>query len=177
MKRKLNKLAFHLLKYLIGFLVHFDSRSYMLYYNRLLRFAGLNLNGTPRFIAKSAKFDDFHRITLGDRVVVSMNVHFLTHDYSYTTALIAVDEKPATDIGIFRKIVVGNNVFIGMNAILLPGSTIGNNVIIGAGAVVRGNIPEDSVVSGNPAIVVGDIKDYAHKIKARASQDFIIDKK
>lgn len=177
MKRKLNKLTFHVLKFLIQFLAYFDSRRYMLYYNKLLQSAGLNLTGTPRFIAKSAKFDDFHRITLGDRAVVSMNVHFLTHDYSFTTALIALNEKPATDVGIFRNIVVGKNVFIGMNAILLPGSTIGDNVIIGAGSVVRGNIPDNSVVAGNPAVVVGDIKDYALKAKSRANQDFIIDKK
>ena len=166
-----------MLKFLINFLVYFDSRSYMFYYNKLLRFVGLNLNGTPRFIAKSVKFDDFKRITLGDRVVVSMNVHFLTHDYSYTTALIAINENPKTDIGIFRNIFVGNNVFIGMNSILLPGTTIGDNVIIGAGSVVRGNMPNNSIVTGNPATVIGDIRDYASKAKARANQDFIIDKK
>lgn len=177
MKRKLNKLIFYVLKFLINFLAYFNSRSYMFYYTKLLHFVGLNLIGTPRFIAKSVKFDDFNRITLGDRAVVSMNVHFLTHDYSYTTALIALDEKPKTDIGIFRNIFVGNNVFIGMNAILLPGTTIGDNVIIGAGSVVRGNIPPNSIVAGNPAAVIGDIKEYALKAKARANQDFIIDKK
>ena len=49
----------------------------------------MRINGEPRFIAKSVKFDDFDRIQINDRLVVSMNVHFLTHDYSYTTALIA----------------------------------------------------------------------------------------
>ena len=150
MKRKLNKLVFYTLKFLINFLVYFDSRSYMFYYNKLLRFVGLNLNGTPRFIAKSVKFDDFNRITLGDRAVVSMNVHFLTHDYSYTTALNAINENPKTDIGIFRNIFVGNNVFIGMNTILLPGTTIGDNVIIGAGSVLRGNIPADRAAFRRP---------------------------
>jgi len=177
MKRKLNKLVFYTLKILINFLAYFDSRRYMLYYNRLLHFAGLNLTGTPRFIAKSVKFDDFNRITLGDRVVISLNVYFLTHDYSFTTALISIDEKPQTDVGILRNIVVGKNVFIGMNSIILPGTTIGENVIIGAGSVVRGNIPSNSIVAGNPAAVIGDIKDYALKIKMRENQDFIIDKK
>lgn len=149
----------------------------MHYYNKLLRHVGMNLKGEPRFIAKSANFDDFHRITLGDRVVVSLNVYFLTHDYSFTTALIAIDEKPKTDIGIFRDIVVGDNVFIGMNSIILPGTTIGNNVIVGAGSVVRGNIPENSIVAGNPATVIGDIREYAHKTKSRSNQEVIIDKK
>ena len=44
---------------------------------------------------------------------------------------------------------IGDNVFIGMNSIILMGSHIGNNVIIGAGSVVSGNIPDNSVVGGS----------------------------
>jgi acetyltransferase-like isoleucine patch superfamily enzyme len=144
-------------------------------YNKLLLRHGFILNGTPRFIAKSVKFDDFKRITLGDRLVVSMNVYFLTHDYSYTTAMISIGEKPETDIGVLRNIKIGDNVFIGMNSIILPGTNIGHNVIIGAGSVIRGTIPDNSVVAGNPAEVISDIRDYASKIKSRKDIDLIID--
>lgn len=157
--------------------MYFDSRRYMFFYNKLLRFVGLNLKGTPRFIAKSVNFDDFDKITLGDRAVISLNVYFLTHDYSYTTALIAIDEKPQTDIGILREIIVGDNVFIGMNSIILPGTVIGNNVIVGAGSVVRGKIEDYSIVAGNPATKIGDIRDYAKKTMSRENQDIIVDKK
>ncbi len=177
MKRKINKLTYYILKFLISLWMYFDSRKYMHYYNKLLRHVGMNLKGEPRFIAKSANFDDFDRITLGDRVVISLRVYFLTHDYSYTTALISIGEKPQTDVGTYRNIVVGNNVFIGMNSIILPGTVIGDNVIVGAGSVVRGNIPENSIVAGNPATVIGDIREYAHKVKSRENQDMIIDKK
>jgi acetyltransferase-like isoleucine patch superfamily enzyme len=149
----------------------------MQFYNKLLKRHGFKINGTPRFIAKSARFDDFDHITLGDRLVVSMNVHFLTHDYSYTTALISIGEKPKTDIGIVREIVIGDNVFIGMNSIILPGSTVGNNVIIGAGSIVRGQIPDNSVIAGNPAEKIFEIKDYALRLKSRQGQRFIVDKK
>ena len=54
-----------------------------------------------------------------------------------------------------------------MNVLLLPGVTIGNNVIIGAGSIVRGSIPDDSIVSGNPAKVVKDIKEHGYKIKSK----------
>jgi acetyltransferase-like isoleucine patch superfamily enzyme len=177
MKRKWNKLIFHSLKFIISLLVYFDSRRYMFFYTKLLRHVGVNLKGEPRFIAKSAKFDDFHRITLGDRLVVSLNVYFLTHDYSFTTALIAIDEKPQTDIGIYKNIVVGDNVFIGMNSLILPGTTIGNNVIVGAGSVVRGNVPDYSIITGNPAHVAGDIREYARKVQSKADKEVIIDKK
>lgn len=177
MKRKLNRLLFHTLKFLIGLLVYFDGKIYMRLYNKLLKANGLRLTGLPRFIAKSVRFDDFDRISIGDRFVASMNVHFLTHDYSYTTALIAVNEKPETDIGLLRNISVGDNVFIGMNSIILPGTQIGDNVIIGAGSVVRGKINDNAVIVGNPAVQIADIRDFAIKLKSRNQQDFVVDKK
>lgn len=176
-RRLLNKSSFHIQKCVIGIVANFNSRLYMKFYISLLKRHGFKLNGTPRFIARSAKFDDFDRIVLGDRLVVSMNVHFLTHDYSYNTALISIGEKPSTDIGILRHITVGDNVFIGMNSILLPGTKIGNNVIIGAGSIVRGTIPDNSVASGNPATVISDIREFAQKAKTRKDNDLMIDKK
>ena len=167
MKRKIQRIFFHLFKYFIGLLAYVNSRLYMKFYNSFLKSSGITLNGVPRFIAKSAKFDDFNLIALGDRLVVSSNVIFLTHDYSFTTGLIAIDEKPKTDIGILGPISIGNNVFIGMNSILLPGTTIGNNVIVGAGSVLRGKIPDNVVVSGNPAIVVSDIESHIEKLKVK----------
>lgn len=49
---------------------------------------------------------------------------------------------------------IGNDVWLGMNAIVLPGAQIGDGVIVGAGAVVGGTIPDYSLVAGNPAQVV-----------------------
>ena len=167
MKRKIQRIYFHLFKFLIGLIVYFNSRIYMRLYNILLKSSGIKIIGTPRFIAKSAKFDDFELITLGDRLVISSNVIFLTHDYSFNTGLIAIYEKPQTDIGTLGPISIGNNVFIGMNSILLPGTSIGNNVIVGAGSVVRGNIIDNVVISGNPAVIVTDIKSHIEKLKAK----------
>lgn len=166
-RRKFHRLSFYFFKFFIGLLVYVDSKLYMKFYSILLHSTGIKINGKLRFIAKSVKFDDFDKIELGDRLVVSSNVIFLTHDYSFTTALISIKEKPETDIGILGKISVGNNVFIGMNSLLLPGTKIGNNVIIGAGSVVRGTIPNNCVVSGNPAKVVKDITQHAHSIKSK----------
>ncbi len=164
MKRKFQRIYFHGFKFIISLLIYIDSRLYMKYYEKLLRSVGLTLHGSPRFIAKSVRFDDFGLITLGDRLVVSMNVWFLTHDYSFTTGLISINEMPKTDIGLLGPITVGNNVFIGMNSILLPGTTIGNNVIVGAGSIVRGNFPDNVVISGNPAKIISDIQSHTEKL-------------
>lgn len=51
--------------------------------------------------------------------------------------------------------IIGNDVWIGDSAMLLPGTKIGNGVIIGGGSVVRGIIPDYAIVVGNPAEVIG----------------------
>lgn len=69
------------------------------------------------------------------------------------------------DLEITKPIVIGNNVYIGNNVIILPGVTIGNNVIIGAGAVVSKSIPDNSVAVGVPARVIKTTDEYFKKIQ------------
>ena len=54
-------------------------------------------------------------------------------------------------VAAMRSVTIGDNVFVGWGATILPGTTIGENTIIGAGAVVSGNIEADFVYAGNPA--------------------------
>ena len=53
-----------------------------------------------------------------------------------------------------RDTVIGHDVWLGFGALVCPGAQVGNGVIIGAGAVVRGDIPDFSVVIGNPGQVI-----------------------
>ena len=71
---------------------------------------------------------------------------------------------------------MGNNVFVGFGSIILPGVTIGDNVIVGAGSVVRKDIPENSVVFGNPACVVCTTEEYINKNRLRMKQSLVYDK-
>lgn len=50
--------------------------------------------------------------------------------------------------------IIGKNCFIATRAIILPGVTIGDNVVVGAGSVVMKDIPNNSLVAGNPARVI-----------------------
>lgn len=88
-------------------------------------------------------------VKIGNHVVVSSGVEFITHDGS-----IWVFRKNNPDIDIFGQISIGNNTFLGIGCILLPNTEIGNNCIIGAGSVIRGKIPDNSVAMGNPAKVI-----------------------
>lgn len=76
-----------------------------------------------------------------------------------------VYRKQIPDLEITKPIVIGNDVYIGNNVIILPGVTVGNNVIIGAGAVVSNDIPDNSVAVGVPARVIKSADDYLKKIK------------
>lgn len=57
-------------------------------------------------------------------------------------------------------IIIGDNVFIGHGAIILPRVTIGSNVIVGAGAVVASDVPDNCVVVGVPARTVKTLEDH-----------------
>ena len=71
-------------------------------------------------------------------------------------AVISDDDEHSIDGGPVRRepIIIGDNVWIGRNALVLPGVTIGDNSVIGAGAVVTTDIPADSIAVGSPARVV-----------------------
>jgi acetyltransferase-like isoleucine patch superfamily enzyme len=70
-------------------------------------------------------------------------------------AIITHDTSLAQHTGLTRlgRVVVGKRAYIGVGAILLPGTTIGDDSVVGAGAVVHGDIPPGSLVVGNPAKV------------------------
>ena len=99
-------------------------------------------------------------ITIGKNVHITNGVRFITHDGG---TLLFRDRVP--DLEITKPIVIGDNVYIGNNVLLLPGVTIGNNVIIGAGAVVSRSIPDNSVAVGVPARVIKSSDEYFEKIQ------------
>lgn len=87
-------------------------------------------------------------VEIGNHVAVSSGVHFSTHD----AAGWLFDDHP--DMDVFGDIRIGDNTYIGINCTILPGTRIGANCVVGAGSIVRGTIPDGSVVYGNPARVV-----------------------
>ena len=61
-----------------------------------------------------------------------------------------------------RPVDIGENVFIGVNVIILKGSKIGNNCVVGAGAVVSGAFEDNTVIAGNPARVIRKLDSEVH---------------
>jgi carbonic anhydrase/acetyltransferase-like protein (isoleucine patch superfamily) len=176
--RKLRRASFmvifHLSRLVLKGVDSLSPRLYMRLMIPLLRVAGMRFSGAPRYISTGVKFDDFSMIKLGHRVVISDRVILLTHDYSITTALVALDEQPDADVAVRKAITVGDNVFIGMGAMLMPGANVGSNVIIGAGTVVRGIVPSNTLWLGNPGAAAGTVTDLATRWKPRLATDDVM---
>lgn len=54
-------------------------------------------------------------------------------------------------------IMIGNNVWVGLNVVILKGTVIGNNCVVAAGSIVKGVFTDNSIIQGNPAVRVGDV--------------------
>ena len=102
-------------------------------------------------------------ITLGNNVHITGECTFIAHDGG---TLIFRNQIP--DLEITKPIVVGDNVYIGEESLILPGVTIGSNVVIGARSVVTKNIPDNSVACGVPARVIKTTDEYLEKIKSES---------
>jgi len=104
-------------------------------------------------------------IEIGNNVTITSNVVLLTHDGA--TWLIRDNLGRRYSYG---KIIIKDNVFVGINSIIMPGVTIENNVIIAAGSVVTKSIHYGTVVAGNPAKVIGKYSDYYDKVQLFVSE-------
>lgn len=114
-----------------------------------LRASGVQI-GDNCMLSIGAKIDVRRgKVVIGDNCTITYGCVILSHDRSemhinpessgeYTTTL-------------------GDNVYVGVNAVILPGVSIGDNSVIGAGAVVTKDVPPGVVVVGNPARVVKEI--------------------
>lgn len=102
---------------------------------------------------------------LGNNVQLSACT-ILGHDGSISMLNRAYDKK----LDRVGAVIIGDNVFIGHGAIILPGVTIGNNVIVAAGCVVSKDILDGSVVGGIPAKVIGRTDDLVEKLERETQE-------
>lgn len=90
-------------------------------------------------------------VKIGKQVMMGPDVMILALSHEYADPNISIGEQ---GIRKPRQIIIGDGVWIGARAIILPGVKVGMNSIVGAGSVVTKNIPPYSVAAGNPARVV-----------------------
>lgn len=108
------------------------------------------------------------RIEIGSHCLIAWNVGIADSDFHpISPAERRADaealapyfkDKPDRPSLVAAPVVIADNVWIGMNAIILKGVTIGDNSVVAAGAVVSKPVPANVVVAGNPAVVVREIR-------------------
>lgn len=89
-------------------------------------------------------------LTIGDHSMIGGGVLICGVNHGYTIRGVPMRQQPVE----VAPIVIGQDVWIGMGAIILPGVTLGEGSIVGAGAVVTSDVPSGAVVSGVPARLV-----------------------
>lgn len=102
-------------------------------------------------------------ITVGNNVFITDGCKFINHDGG-TLPL----RKFVPDLEITKEIKIGNDVYMGIDTIIMPGVVIGNNVIIGARSVVTKNLESNGVYAGTPAKYIKSVEEYLEKLKTES---------
>jgi hypothetical protein len=123
------------------FLIHFTSRVHTV---KKLKLEGINLSSVYLSFATSGScyYQAINGITIGEGTIWSYNCSFISSNHDFKDLKIHIKSEP---------IVIGKNVWIGANCVILPSVKLGDNVIVGAGSVVTKNFESNSVIAGNPA--------------------------
>lgn len=119
---------------------------------------GVNI-GEDNLINKDHWGSEPYLITIGNHCQLT-TCKILTHGGGQAVRNI----DPLFDV--FGKVIIGDYVYIGANALIMPGVTIGNNVLVAAGSVVTKSVPSGFVVAGNPAKIICSIDEYYKRNKS-----------
>ncbi len=117
--------------------------------------------GNDCYIDFSVQFEEPYLTKIGDNVWLTDGVIVLNHD----GALSMLNRYTKQRAHKFGSVQIGNNVFIGMRSILMPGITIGDNVLAAAGSIVTKDVRSGMVIGGNPAVEIGTTETYYKKWK------------
>ena len=92
-------------------------------------------------------------VTIGSHVNLAQGITITALNHSFEDTAKRIDEQGITT----KQVIIGDDVWIGTNAVILPGVTIGRHSVVAAGAVVTKDVPEHSLVAGVPAIIIKEI--------------------
>ena len=122
---------------------------------------GVKIGNDCRFTGNPAWGSEPWLIQIGNHVLLSSQINFITHDGA---TFLFRDTDEYKNVFKFAPIVIHDNCFVGMRSTILPGVEIGPNSIVAAGSVVTRSIPEGEVW-GVPARFIKTTKEYADKCK------------
>ncbi len=119
---------------------------------------GAQVGDDNRILVRSLSSEPY-LVKIGNHCTIAPNVRFVTHDGA---AWIFTEEFPSLQK--FGPIVIEDNCFIGVGAILMPNIRIGPGSVVGAGSVVTKDVPPNTVVAGCPARPICSTSQYKEKV-------------
>lgn len=128
-----------------------------------LKYKGISI-GRNTFISHKAYIDAHKgaKVIIGENCFITRNVIILNHsDIGLGGPLERFKEYGGKRI--LGDVIIGDNVFIGVGSVIMPGVCIGNNSIIGALSVVSKSVPDNSVFAGIPAKQIGNTVEVLEK--------------
>ena len=96
----------------------------------------------------------FKHIEIGDNTLIGANTKIFDSDFHPVDPQIRMVNRNDKEHTAMADTIIGENVFIGCNALILKGVHVGNNSVVGAGSVVTKDVPANCIVGGNPAKVI-----------------------
>jgi maltose O-acetyltransferase len=90
-------------------------------------------------------------VTIGDHTILSRHVVIYSYDHNFNECR----RLPFDEHSVERPVHIGRYVWVGMNAIIAPGTRIGDGAVIGMGTVISGDIPENAIVVSAKTRIVG----------------------
>ena len=92
-------------------------------------------------------------VTIGSHVNLAQGITVTALNHNFEAPERRIDEQGVST----QQVTIGDDIWIGANAVVLPGVTIGNHCVIAAGAVVAKDVPPHSLVAGVPAKIIKQI--------------------
>ncbi|KAA0958752.1 acyltransferase [Planococcus sp. ANT_H30] len=108
--------------------------------------------GSGCFINTNSSITSIEKISIGKNCKIGNNVVIVDHDHDYKN----LPNAPLVS----TPVSIGENVWIGANSVILRGTEIGDNCVIAAGTIVKGQIPDDTIVYQKKSNIFKKVKGY-----------------
>ncbi|WP_296350496.1 acyltransferase [Winogradskyella sp.] len=106
--------------------------------------------GKNTWIGNNTFIEANKSISIGDNVLIAPNCYITDSSHGYSDKTLNIKDQE----GLYDNVIIGDNVWVGTNSVILKGVTIGDGAIVAANSVVNKDVPNNVIFGGSPAIFI-----------------------